>query len=599
MTPQIFFVLSLIVAIAIVLVTNKLRPDLAALLLLVVLGLTRLVSPTELFSGFSRAAVITILSLFIITSGLEQTGATRVLGQQLRQLAGENETRAIVVIMIATALLSLFMNTIAAAAVLLPAVVGISRQSGLRVGKLLMPLSFAALLGGMATLFTTANILVSAALADQGLKPYGVLDFIPVGLPMALAGIGFMAFFGRRLLPEADPGRATRAEPGRNGDLAKTYALQQMVSAVYVKPGSALAGLSLGEGGWGKKLGLTVVAISRGGIIHLAPAQSEKVIEGDVILFTGLIDDEEAERYGLIFTEEPAWDGRLASDKISLVEAVLAPRSAVAGQSLRDINFREKFDLTILAIWREGVTLREGLADLPLRFGDALLIQGQRSRIALLRREPDFLVLEEDLAGIESPWKAALAVGLTLAAVLLPAFNLLPIAEATFASAVLMILFNCLSMDEAYRAIEWKAIFLIAGMLPLGLAMKETGAADLLGNQLVGLLGNFGPLAIAGGIFLLTTLLTQVMSGQATAVILAPIAIMAARRVGVDPRGLVMAAAMGCSMAFLTPFGHATNLLVMGPGGYTVKDYARVGLPLTLVLFVILLLTLPVFWGIR
>lgn len=600
MTLSILFILCLVIAVSILLISDKLRPDLVALLLLVVLGVTGLVDPKELFSGFSRTAVITIIALFIITDGLERTGATRLLGQHLQRLAGGSEARAILVVMIATAVLSLVMNTIAAAAVLLPAVIGITRQTKIRPSKLLMPLSFAALLGGMATLYTTANILVSAALVDAGLRPYGVFDFVPVGLPMAIAGIGFMTLVGRRWIPEHGLGGQKDAVGVRgNGNLYETYGLRETVRAVYVKPGSALAGLTLGEGKWGSRLGLNVVGVSRGGAVKLAPPAGEEVLEGDIVLFTGFTDELEMTNYGLVFTEDPTWTGQLALGDVGLIEVTLPPRSSLAGKTLRDINFREKYDLTVLALWREGTTLREGLADIPLRFGDALVMQGRQHKVGLLRRDPDFLILEEYTTGIESARKAWLAVGLTTAAVVLPAFNILPIAEAAFAAASLMILFNCLTMDEAYASIEWKAIFLIAGMLPLGLAISNTGAAAWVGNGLVGLLGSWGSLAVAGGLFVLTMLLTQVMSGQATAVVLAPIAIAAAQHIGVDPRGLAMAVAMGCSMAFLTPFGHATNLLVMGPGGYKFRDYSRVGLPLTLVLFVVLLIVLPLFWNIR
>ncbi|HLF89763.1 MAG TPA: SLC13 family permease [Anaerolineales bacterium] len=597
MTFQILFVLILILSLGALLISERLRPDVGALLLLVILGLTGLVSAGELFSGFSRSAVITIIALFIITRALEQTGATRVLGQHLNRLAGGKEARAILVIMVATALLSLVMNTIAAAAVLLPAVIGITRQSDLQPSKLLIPLSFAALLGGMATVYTTANILVSSALAEQGFQPYGVLDFIPVGLPMGIAGILFIVFFGRRLLPEH--GLGGEKGPRRvNQSLSDTYKLADSVNAVYVIPGSGMAGLSLVDGGWGQILGLNVVGISRGGKVTLAPSQSEEVIEGDVILFTGPLDEQTARRYGLFFTDDPDWKGQFISEQISLVEVVLAPRSKIAGKTLRDIHFREKFELSIIAIWREGTIIREKLANIPLKFGDTLLLQGSHARINLLRKEPDFLVLEEDIAPIASPKKALLAVGLTSAAMLLPAFNVLPIAEAAFAAATFLVVFNCVDMDDAYASIEWKAVFLISGMLPLGTAMANTGTAAFLGNLLIGVLGRLGPLAIAGGIFILTTLLTQVMSGQATAVILAPIAIAASQGVGVDPRSMAMAVAMGCSMAFLTPFGHATNLLVMGPGGYTVKDYTRVGWPLSLILFVVMLASLYLFWGI-
>lgn len=598
MTPQIVFVVALVVAASALLISGRLRPDVVALLLLVVLGLTGLVKPAELFSGFSRSAVITIIALFIISAGLERTGATRYLGTQLSRLAAGRETRAVTVVMIATAVLSVTMNTIAAAAVLLPPVIGMTRQTQLRPSKLLMPLAFGALLGGMATLFTTANILVSAALADSGLKPYGVLDFIPVGVPMAMAGIIFMAVVGQRLLPARALGGQEQLRRS-TGSLSEAYGLRETVRALYVMPGSAMAGLSLADGGWGERLGLNVVGISRGGTIHLAPARSEEVLEGDVVLFTGYTDDEDVQRFGLVFTEEPGWKGQFATEQATLVEVVLHPRSSLAGKSLREIHFRDRYDLSVLAIWRAGATLREGLADIPLRFGDALLMQGRRSKIKLLRDDPEFLVLEEDETDVTVSRQAWIAVGLTVGAFLLAAANILPIAEATFTAASLMVVFNCLNMDEAYSAIEWKTVFLIAGMIPLGLAIASSGAANLIGRQLVGVLGGLGPLALAGGIFLATALLTQVMSGQATAVVLAPIAIAAAQSVGADPRGMVMAVAMGCSTAFLTPFAHPANMLVMGPGGYTVQDYARVGLPLTALLFVVLLVTLPLFWNVR
>ncbi len=594
---QIPFILALVIIASVVLISDRLRPDLVALLLLVILGLTGMVKAEDLFSGFSRSAVITIIGLFIITGGLERTGATRLLGQRLQRVSGEGEGRAVLVVMVAGALLSLVMNTIAAAAVLLPAVIGITRHSELRPSRLLMPLSFGVLLGGMATLFTTANILVSAALVDQGYRPYGVLDFLPVGVPMALAGILFMAFVGRRLLPER--GLGGREEPRQaRGNLSDAYGMREAVCTAYVRPGSAMAGLSLAEGQWGERLGLNVVGISRRGAVSLAPAPEEEVLEGDIVLFTGFTDEEDLARYGLTFTQDPIWRGQLVTEQVSLIEAVLAPRSSLAGKTLREIQFRERYDLSVLAIWREGNTLHDTLGDLPLRFGDALLIQGRRSKMDMLRKNPNFLILEED-AGAGVSRKAWLAIALTTLAVALPVLTPLPIAESAFTAACLMILFNCLSMDEAYAAIEWKTIFLIAGMIPLGLAMTDTRAAALVGSGLTGLLGRWGPLAVAGGLYLVTTLLTQILSGQVTPLVLAPIAIAAAQHVGVDPRGMAMAVALGCSTAFLTPISHSANLLVMGPGGYKFKDYARVGLPLTVLLFVVLLAGLALFWNIR
>jgi di/tricarboxylate transporter len=598
MTLPILFVLGLVLVASLLLISDRMRPDLVALLVLVVLGLTRLVAPDDLFSGFSRAAVITILSLYIITAGLERTGASRILGTQLGRVAGRSEARAVVVVMVGAATLSLMMNTVAAAAVLLPATIGLARQAELRPSRLLMPLSFGALLGGMATLFTTANLLVSASLADHGFRGFGVLDFLPAGLPMAAAGILFMAVAGRRLLPSRRlGGQDAPARP--TGTLAEAYGMSKAVSACYVKPGSAMAGLSVAEGQWGEQLSLNVIGIARGGEVDLAPARNEEVLEGDVVLFTGIIDEADLARYGLVLSSAPEWKGSLASDRVSLVEVTLSPRSEFAGKTLRELHFRDKYDLSVLAIWREGSTLRDALAYIPLRFGDALLLQGRRSKIALLRDEPGLLVLEEDTGPFVVPRRAWLALALTAAAFALAAFNVLPIAESAFAAAVLMIALGCLDMGHAYQAIEWRTIFLIAGMLPLGLALGSTGAAALIGSGLVNLLGRLGPLAVAAGLFWVSTVLTQIISGQVAPVVLAPIAIAAAGHLHLDPHGLAMAVALGCSTAFLTPISHSANLLVMGPGGYHFKDYARVGLPLTLVLFVVLLPALWLFWGVR
>ncbi|HRF47071.1 MAG TPA: SLC13 family permease [Anaerolineales bacterium] len=600
MTLEIAFVLLLVVAVATLMITERLRPDLAALLVLVILGLTGLIGPEELFSGFSRQAVITLLALSIIAEALDRTGVTHHLGRILLHASGGGLRRTILTVTSATALLSLVMNTVAAAAVLLPATMGMARTSGRRPSRLLMPLAFGSLLGGMATLFTTANILVSNALSEKGYPAYGVLDFIPLGLPMALAGIAVITLLGPRLLPDRARDGEREARPA--GTLMDAYQLRQEVQAAYVKPNSPMAGQTLAAGGWGERLGLNVLAISRGGAVTLAPPRTERVREGDIVMYTGQVDAAELQQYGLVLTQDPDWNRQLASDQVSLIEVSLAPRSSLAGKTLREMRFRDKYNLTVLAIWREGNTLRDALAEIPLRFGDALLMQGTRRPIELLRRDSNFLVLTEDFGETEAPLspQAWIVLALTTAAVIVPALGLLPIAETTFAAAVMMILLGCLSMEEAYAAIEWRSIFMIAGMLPLGMALTDTGAAGLVGEMLVGVIGGFGPLPLAGGLFIFTVAVTQIIGGQVTPVVLAPIAIAAAEHLGLGipgVRALAMAVALGCSTAFLTPVSHSVNLLVMGPGAYRFNDYPRLGIPVTLALLVVLLVGLAVIWG--
>ncbi|MBI3764512.1 MAG: anion permease [Chloroflexi bacterium] len=598
MTAQVALVLVILLSAAALFITEAVRADLVALIVLVVLALTGLVNPTEAFSGFSRPAVITILGLFILTEGLERTGATRRIGTRLLRLGGASEGRMTLVIMLAGALLSLVMNNIAVGAVLLPAVMGISRQTQVKPSRLLMPLSFATMLGGMATLLTTANILVSTALRDRGFVPYGLLDFAPVGVPIVAAGILYMILVGRRWLPERWPGDQFTATQALPNELADLYRLREDVCALYVKPGSPMARLSLEAGQWGERLGLNVIAVSRGGKVALAPPKSHEIIEGDIVIVGGQTDDAELSPFGLRLTIDPDWGGEFHSDEISLVEVVLAPRSTLGERTLREIHFREKFGLTVLAIWRAGTAIRDSLAEVPLQFGDALLVQGPLAKIDVLRHESDFLVLSE--SGEEAPRQSKIrpAIWIVAGALALAAFGVLPIAEAVMLGAVLMILAGCLGLDEAYRSIEWRAIFLIAAMLPLGIAMDKSGTASLLGQLLVGTIGRFGPLALTGGLLILTTLLVQVMGNVTTAVILAPIAIAAASQIGADPRGVAMAVALGASMAFLTPVAHPVNVLVMGPGGYTFRDYTRVGWPLTVLLMIVALIALPLFWKI-
>lgn len=579
-------------------ISGRLRADLVALLILVTLAVTGIITPQEAFSGFSRSAVITILAIFILTGGLYRTGATRMLGRSLLRLAGgRTGRRLVVIIMLAGATLSLLMNNVAAAAVLLPAVMGISRQTRTPPSKLLIPLAYATLLGGMATLLTTVNILVSTGLRDQGLAPFGLFDFAPVGVPIALAGILYMAALGLNLLPE----RSTREHLARlrrmRTDLAELYGLRENLFEVRVRPDSPLSGRRLAESGLGERLKLNVVAVIRDGSRQLAPSPNMVLQPDDTLLVagpSGVVG--ELTRHGLILAKEPGSEEELTSDEVVLTEVALSPHAEVIGKTLKEIRFREKFDLSVLAIWREGQPLRVGLSDIPLHFGDALLVQGRRERLEVLRTDPDFLVLEEgDMEGIR-PGKAlrsAVIMGLALA---LAALNVLPLAEATLAGAVLMVLTGCLTMDEVYQSIEWSAIFLIAGMLPLGIAMTKTGAAAQLSAWLLAPLAPLGPLAVVAGLFVLTAGLTQVMSGVATVVVMTPIALSAAAGLHANPHAFAMAVALAGSTAFLTPMGHPVNVLVMGPGGYSVRDYVKVGLPLTALTFIVLLIVLPVFW---
>lgn len=597
MNPELVTVLAIVGVAMILMVTELLRADVVALLTALALVLTGAISPDEAFSGFSRSAVITILAIFILTNGLHRTGVIRRVGQLLQRLGGDRPTHFLLLTMISGASLSLFMHNIASAAVLLPAIMDVARRNRISPAKLLMPLAFAANLGGLATLLATSNILISSTLHELGVAPYGLLDFAPVGLPLIAVGTLYMLLIGHRMLPVSDPlGQLGRTQQLQQ-ELTETYALEERLSEVLIPGKSPLVGQSLASSRIGAKLGLSILAIcSDDQPVCMAPGPEQILKAGDTLLVTGR--SERVQRLndlGAKVLDTPTPNNGLHIDQIVLSEVVLAPRSNAAGHTLKELRFREKYNLSVVAIWRGGRPYRTDVGDMPLQFGDALLVQGSYAGLAVLRADPDFLVLEGPVIPPrpQKGWLAATIMALTLVAA---ATGLLPIAVAMMLGALAMIVTGCLTVDEAYRAVEWRAIFLIAGMLPVGIALTRSGAAEWLGQLLVISLAQWGSLALAAGMLMLTTLLSQVMSGQVTAVVLTPIAVAAAQQVGADPRAFAMAVAMGCGMVFMTPTAHPVNVFVMGPGGYKFRDFLRVGLPLTLLLLATVLIVLPIFW---
>jgi di/tricarboxylate transporter len=582
----------------ILLVSGWLRPDLSALLVLVVLGAIGLVTPQEALAGFSGSAVITILAISIIAEGLQQTGITFRLGQQMKRLAGQGETRLLVVVMLTGATLSLFMNNIAAMAVLLPATMGLARQTRTPPSRLLMPLAFGVIAGGMATLFTTSNIIASSALRDAGFAPFGVLDFLPVGLPLVFLAVGYMLLIGRRLLPERFPaGQAARFHQLRQ-NLLSTYGLAGSLLEVKVQPGSAMAGLSIRSGKWRTKVRLNVIGILHKGNFISAPRSNTPIYEGDVVLAQGNPSTEVLQDYGLNLLDESTIPIQTAEEQAHLAEIVLAPHSNLAGKTLREIHFREKFSLTVLALWRAGKPVHIGFASLPLQVGDGMLVQGAAANLRMLFQERDFIILEEDPQAVLRPHKSRLATLIGLATLAVAILGWLPIALVSMAGAVAMIVAGCLNMDEAYQSIDWKAIFLIAGIWPLSTAIQTSGLSDELVKSLLALSQSISPLMLVALLLFVTMLLTNIMAGQAAApIVLAPIGLAIAQATGSNPRMLMMTIALGCSLAFPTPIGHPVNIIVMGSGGYTFKDFLRTGWLLTLVMFPAILLGLHLFWG--
>ena len=589
----------LIIALSLLL-SDRLRPDLVSLLVIVSLGVTGVLTPTEAFSGFSRSAVVTIFAIFILAEGLQCTGVTEQVGELLLRVGGKGETRLVTIVMAAGAFLSLFMNNIAAASVLLPAVSGVARKSNVNPSRLLMPLAFGTILGGAATLFTTSNIVISSFLRDAGLNGFGVLDFVTLGVPIAVVGIAYIALWGRHLLPVQSTAERFQALRQTDDDLVDVYRLGERLFRAKVPQGSILTRLPLAETPLRHQYHVNVVAIERKGLPILDPGPSTVCQVGDILTLQGDEADFRQRDVEPYLEIQPRRDWReedLESPEVVVLEVILTPRSRLIGQTLADVGFRDKYGMAVLAIWRAGSPITMDLAQQPLEFGDALLLQGPRARLPLLRRDSDFIVFSEPPAEtVQLRDKAWLAMAIMLGAIIIAAVGWVSTAEIMLAGALVMILAGILTMDQVYRAAEWKSIFLIAGLLPLGLALTKTGAAALLATHLITLLGPWGPYALLAGLFVFTTLLTQAMSGQAVGAVVAPIAIQTAQQIGVDPRAMAMGVAMATSMAFMTPLAHSVNILVMGAGGYRFRDYFRIGWPLSVILFVVVMALMPVFW---
>jgi len=583
---------------AVLIISRRLRADLVGLIVMVVIGLTGLVSTDKVFAGFSGSAVMTILGISMISEGLYQAGVTHWLGQIIGRLGGQSEARLILVIMLTSATVSLFMNNIAAVGVLLPAVMGVARIKKISPSRLLLPLAYGTILGGMATLLTTSNIIVSGTLRDAGYKPFGLLDFFPTGAPIVLLGTIYMVTFGRWLLPQTTSSPHSDEKRRLETKLSELYQMDEFLYELEVLPDSPLARLTIRDAGWTQKTGVTIARIMRAGQPFIQPNPDVVILPGDHLFVHGSpqADDLVANRLNL--TAGQCSTAVLSEPGSTLAEVLLTHRSHLIGKTLCETRFREKYQVNVLAVWRESRPIHTNIGSLPLQFGDALLVQGNPDRIHLLQNEADMVLLEEDPDSVKKPQKKVLAAALMTITLGFAATGIMPVAQVVLAGAILLILTGCLSLDDAYRSIEWKAIFLIAGMWPLSTAIIETGLAETIVQET---LKNFGGgSAIIAAVILISFafLLTQIVSGQVASLVLAPLAISAARFVGADPRALAVAVALGCSLAFATPFGHPVNIMVMNPGGYKMKDYSRVGLPLTALTFLALLAGLHWFWGI-
>ena len=592
MTSEIVLVLT-ILGIAIVLfATERIRVDVISMLVLLSLILTGLLTVEEAFSGFSNPAVITVWGIYIVSEGLFITGVADYLGQRILAISGNNAARLTLVIMVAVGAMSAFMNNIGATAVLLPAIVAIGRKLKIPASKLLIPLAFGSLLGGVTTLIgTPPNLLVSSALASAGYEPFTLFDYTPMGLIVMVSGITYFALVGRHLLPD----RQTNSVE----DLTDGYNVRDYLTELKVLPVSNLIGKTIVDTRLGEEYDLTVIGLMRDGHVHPGSLSNVYIKADDILLVKGSITKilEVQERIGItIDSHTRLSELDLKSSEASMIEVVISQLANFAGKTLKDVDFRAKYGLTVLAIWHKEKVIVNRLSDVPLQLGDILLVHGPRQRLNYLRKDLAFIVLGPITMEYRRVNKALLSLIIFGGMILLVSTGTLHIATAVVLAAVLMVLVGVLGMNEAYASIEWQSVFLIAGMLPLGIAMAQTGTAAFLSDLIINLVGDLGPWGIMIGLFLLTTIITEFMSNAAAAVLVAPIAISSAVTLGVAPHAFAMGVAIAASNSFLFPIGHQASVLVYGPGGYRFFDYTKVGLPLTLLIWLLLIIFLPILW---
>ncbi|MAD92120.1 MAG: SLC13 family permease [Gammaproteobacteria bacterium] len=784
MTFEIGLVLGILIISLILFISEVIRMDVVALLVLGTLAITGLVDSTQAFAGFSNSAVITVWAMFILSEGLTRTGIADIISRQVMSIGGNREITLIFVIMITGAVLSAFMNNIGVAALMLPVVVEIARRTGIAASRLLMPLAYSTLLGGLMTLIgTPPNLLISESLFLGGYKPFELFDFMPLGGAIMIVGVIFIVVVGRFLLPTVS---AESEKHLSQRSLRSLYKLQERTFMLHVPKKSVLVGKTLMETRIGASTGLIILSLFRNGRNDMLPKRKTIIKGGDGLLVQGRIDqfrelqrwsdlviERESEvlkqmvaskvMYASVFVsegspivselirhaafrtrfdvavvgimrkggyrltnlsyvpikagdeilvqgeidaiaqlerfpdfknieiysedqlkkpyqidermfvvrvpeksdlaEETLNKSRLAdvfdfrvlavfrngelkvmprgdeilygrdllliegqqsdldvlrgmqeldidtkvsinqaskeSERLTLMDSTLDPRSSLVGKTVGELNFRERYGIELVGIWREGKTIGNELADERLQIGDALLLLGPRDRLQLLSSDSDFLILTPLGQKPPDTRKAPLAgliMGTVIGSVMM---GYAPISVAAVIGGTIMVLTGCLNMEQAYRSIDWRAIFLIAGMIPLGTAMQESGAATYIANQVMVFLGDAGPWPVIMCLYILTAIATMIIPTAALVVLMSPIVLSAMSDMGLAPETAMMAVAIAASASFTSPISHPANLLVMGPGGYRFIDYLKVGVPLTIIVFITVMILLPIFWPLK
>ncbi|MDT5156968.1 MAG: hypothetical protein QOH51_1325 [Acidobacteriota bacterium] len=610
MTQPVATVLVLLLVALVLFATEKIPIDIVTILLVIGLIVTGSLNVSEAFAGFGNDIVITIAGLFVLTGGLVKTGVVDLVGRRLHRIAGGNEFKLTALVMFTAAACASLMKNTTTTAMFVPVVLGIAQRARVQPSKLLMPLAFGAILGGTCTLIgTSTNLAVSGGLARLGqnqellqrfhvdprlLAPYTMFELTPVGLGIVAVGMLYMLVLGLRLLPAR----------GGAVSLMDQYQMREYISEVIVLKDSPLVGKTLAEGNLSAMLDLTVIGIIRGTQGRLPPHGEEVLKEGDLLLVQGRMEDilRVKEEAGIeIRSDFELKTHDLEAGNVELFEVLVLRGSDLNGRTLRSLNFRERYDMTVLAINRHGMALLTKLSTVTLRFGDVLLVQGTKDCIERLTTDGHVLLLEDELGARREradkrPWAiAAFVVFLFFSVLHLPR---VPLAVAVLFGVLILLGSRAVMLQELYDLIDWRLIVLIAGMISFGTAMEKSHADEYLAGLIVYYFSSYGGLAVLAGFFALTVALTQPMSNQAAALVVLPIAVKTALTLGLNPRAFAVAVTYAASCSFLTPLEPAC-VLIYTPGRYRFLDFVRVGSILTIAVFAIVMLLVPIFWPLQ
>lgn len=570
-------------------VTERLRADIVAICVLAALLILRLVSPSQALYGFASHATATVACMFVLSAGLVRTGLVDWLARRIDRLAGRGEASLLLTLCLTVAALSAVVVNTATVAIFIPVAIALARSRRIRSSRVLMPLSFASQFGGVCTLVgTSTNILVNSLAISAGLAGFGMFEFARLGVVMVGIGILYILVAGRHLLPRRD-GEAQTIDKYRLSDYLAEFMVPE-TSSIAGRPWEQAVGDSAGD--------IRLIKVIRRKAA-LWPAGKEVIEAGDVLLVHGNADRlmKIKDALGLdTVGESHVSDEKLSSDEVKLIEALVPPQSRLANRTIRESALAQQWGCVILAIQRRGKVLRESLSNIRLEAGDSLLLQCGAKNVARILKSPHLVVTNELTELYLRKDRAVLSLFILLGVLVLAALNVLPVLYAAIIGSLAMVLMKCITIQEAYEAIDWRIIFLLGGILPLGLALQQSGAADWLAGSTIGRVSPAGPVAALAVIYIVTAVLTETMSNNAAAILLAPIAISIAAGLEVSPRPFLVAITFAASTSFATPVGYQTNTMVYTAGGYRFFDFTKVGVPLNLLFWGIAVLLIPQFW---